>query len=77
MQNQRGKAGQVRTLRAEPKFEPKIPPLFLGTDPSHFILNMWNGRIKDPEPGCPLLEKDSSLGTRILAGVQLSRWHLG
>ena len=43
---------QVRIPRAESGFEPKVPSLcllVLGTDTSHLILNIWNGRIKDRE----------------------------
>lgn len=41
---------QVGIPRVESGFEPKVPSLcllFLGTDTSHLILNIWNGRIKD------------------------------
>ena len=51
-ENSKGNAEQVRTPRVESGFEPKVPSLcllFLGTDTSHLILNIWNGRIQDRE----------------------------
>ena len=48
--DENSEGNEVRIPRVESGFEPKVPSLcllFLGTDTSHLILNIWNGRIKD------------------------------